>query len=104
MAENSEIAVCQRVIAAKSKSFDLASRLLPRSVRNDAVALYAWCRRCDDAIDEVPSEQILEALEVLTAEADAVYKGERLVDPIARAFQEVVRLRRIPREYVDELL
>lgn len=39
------------VIATHSKSFALASRLLPAHVRNDVMVLYAWCRRVDDIVD-----------------------------------------------------
>jgi len=34
-----------------SKSFALASRVLPPELRDDASMLYAWCRYCDDVID-----------------------------------------------------
>ena len=34
-----------------SKSFALASRVLPPNLRDDASMLYAWCRYCDDVID-----------------------------------------------------
>ncbi|MEP1230863.1 MAG: phytoene/squalene synthase family protein [Litorimonas sp.] len=34
-----------------SKSFALASRVLPPALRDDASMLYAWCRYCDDVID-----------------------------------------------------
>jgi len=34
-----------------SKSFALASRVLPPQLRGDASMLYAWCRYCDDIID-----------------------------------------------------
>ena len=38
-------------IKAGSKSFALASRVLPPNLRNDASMLYAWCRHCDDVVD-----------------------------------------------------
>lgn len=38
-------------IKAGSKSFALASRVLPPNLRDDASMLYAWCRYCDDVID-----------------------------------------------------
>lgn len=42
------------VIRQGSKSFSLASLFLPASYRERVLALYQWCRRCDDAIDEAP--------------------------------------------------
>jgi hypothetical protein len=44
-------------IAHHSKSFALASRLLPDAIANDAVLLYAYCRRTDDAIDLAPPRE-----------------------------------------------
>lgn len=34
-----------------SKSFALATRLLPRDIRDYTILLYAWCRHCDDVVD-----------------------------------------------------
>lgn len=101
MAETNE---GRRIIAEKSKSFSLASKLLPADIRDDAVAVYAWCRRCDDAIDDAPQESLDAALNALRSEADELFRGTTLPDSVGSAFQDVVRRRRIPREYVDELL
>ena len=38
--------------APESLSFHAASRLLPARVRDPALALYAFCRLADDAVDE----------------------------------------------------
>ncbi|MEM7728455.1 MAG: phytoene/squalene synthase family protein [Pseudomonadota bacterium] len=38
-------------IEVGSKSFALASKVLPPCIRDDASMLYAWCRYCDDVID-----------------------------------------------------
>ena len=35
-----------------SKSFAVAARLFRPAVRDDAFMLYAWCRHCDDLIDD----------------------------------------------------
>jgi phytoene synthase len=101
MAETNE---GRRIIAEKSKSFSLASKLLPADIRDDAVAVYAWCRRCDDAIDDAPQESLDAALNALRSEADELFRGTTLPDSVGSAFQDVVRRRRIPREYVDELM
>ena len=95
---------CRRIIAVHSKSFELASRLLPARARDDALAVYAWCRRCDDAIDHVPPGRLDEALRTLQVEAESIFRGDEQADVVAAAFQEVVVRRRIPRLYVDELL
>lgn len=40
------------VIQRHSRSFSLASRLLPARCRGSVHALYAWCRTVDDVVDE----------------------------------------------------
>ena len=42
----------QAVMARSGRTFHLASKLLPRQMREDAAALYAFCRRMDDLADE----------------------------------------------------
>jgi phytoene synthase len=98
------VALARAVIARHSKSFALAARLLPPRVRDDAVVLYAYCRRVDDAIDCAQPAEQAGALAALRAELDAVYGSRPLRDPLLAAFQRVVRSRAIPRAYAQELL
>jgi phytoene synthase len=92
------------VIVQHSKSFSLASRLLPTGVRDDAVLLYAWCRYADDAVDEAPESERVSALERLEAELESIYSGEALNDPLLDAFAELVRRVRMPKRYPAELV
>jgi phytoene synthase len=92
-------AEARRVLAEKSKSFALASKLLPASCRDDVAVIYAYCRHVDDAIDLVPVEERPAALARLRAEVDVVYAGDDVSE-----FAQVVRKHRIPRLYVDELI
>lgn len=95
---------CRAVLEEGSKSFALASRLLPASARNDAAVLYTFCRRADDEIDlRPPSEQSL-ALATLRARVSSVYAGEPQPDLPWQAFLELTRAVSLPREYPDELL
>jgi 15-cis-phytoene synthase len=91
-------------IAHHSKSFALASRLLPAAIADDAVVLYAYCRRADDAIDLAPSAEHAARLGDLRREVNAVYAGDTLDDALLAVFQQVVLRRRIPRAYLDELV
>lgn len=104
---------CRAIIRHHSKSFSLASRLLPRSSRDNAVVVYAWCRRADDAIDQavLPSgpgdakEAVLDQiLQRLRDELDHLYAGHHQTDPVLAAFQQVVFHRHIPILYPSELL
>ncbi len=102
--ERAAIARCHAVISDKSKSFRLASRLLPGWCRNQVVVIYAYCRHVDDAIDLAAPAQRPAALERLRRELDTIYSNRYTGDIILDAFSSVVRARAIPRLYLDELL
>jgi 15-cis-phytoene synthase len=91
-------------IERHSKSFALASRLLPERAAHGAALVYAWCRRADDAIDESSAESPAQALGRLRRELDAVYTGAPSPDPVLSAFRSVVRASSIPRKYPADLL
>lgn len=101
---NDALQSCYETIRRHSKSFSLASRLLPRDVRDRAVAVYAWCRRADDAIDLARDGGSREALRLLRAELEEVYAGREPDDPALRMFQLAVQERGIPRRYPEDLL
>ncbi|HEU4581317.1 MAG TPA: phytoene/squalene synthase family protein [Polyangiaceae bacterium] len=86
-------------IRRHSRSFSLAARLLPAAAREDAVVLYAWCRRADDAIDRARGEAPADALLRLRRELEQS-GGE----PLLVAFRRVLRERQIPLRYPLELL
>jgi phytoene synthase len=87
---------CRSILAGRSLSFRLAAGLLPRRRRDDAAVLYAWCRRCDDAVDERPAAEHEAALAALHEEVSLVYAGGTPEHPVGRAFAEVVRRYGIP--------
>lgn len=97
-------AACHAVMREHAKSFSIAARLLPRAVQDDVVALYAFCRRADDAVDEVPPTAGPAALARLRDELDAVYSGAPQTEAALVAFQRLVVRRRIPRAYPSALL
>lgn len=98
------LAASRQIIAFHSKSFALASRLLPHTVRDHAVVVYAWCRRADDAVDMASVAQGNTALAGLRRELDDVYAGRPVDHEIVAAFAEVVRRCQIPQRYPAELL
>lgn len=93
--------LARAVIVQHSKSFALASRLLPEPSRDEAAVLYAWCRRVDDAVDGAPATAGV--LARLRDDLDRAYAGET-TDPLLAAFGHLARLRHIPRAYPDALL
>ena len=104
-AASAAVAAASRVITQHSRSFSWAARLLPAKVRADAVVLYAWCRRADDAVDNAASvEQARAALGVLQQELDDLYEGREAKDLHLQAFADVVRRTAMPKTYPQELL
>lgn len=89
-----------------SKSFFAASRLLPARHRSAAVALYAFCRVADDAIDEAgpaPGASA-RALVMLRERLDAIYAGAPQAFLADRAFAHVVAEHGLPRAIPEALL
>jgi phytoene synthase len=95
---------CKETIAQNSKSFALASRLLPEPLRTDAIVLYAYCRHVDDAIDLVSKEEHFKALDGLRRELDDIFNGNVRQNSLNESFHELFIRRQIPRFYVEELL
>jgi phytoene synthase len=97
-----DLAACRAAIRTGSHSFHAASRLLPGRVRDPALALYAFCRLADDAVDEGADK--VGAVLRLRDRLDRVYAG-RPVDAAAdRAFAAVVETCEMPRALPDALL
>lgn len=99
-----DLAACRAILAAGSRSFAAASRLLPGRARDPVAAMYAFCRVADDAVDEAPTGGAGAAVEGLTARLDAIYAGRPAPDPVDRAFGDLVQTFHIPRAVPDALL
>jgi phytoene synthase len=97
----SPTALARAAIAHHSKSFALASRLLPPRVHDQTAVVYAFCRRADDAVDLGGDPAA--AVARLRRELTDVYRGVP-ADRELGAFAAVVRERRIPSRYPEELL
>jgi phytoene synthase len=96
---------CRDWIRIHSKSFYLSSLLLPSRVREASWALYAFCRRADDAVDNDNDNAVaLKRIERLRSRLDDVYKGRIGDDAIDRAFAIVVEKHGIPRVLPEALL
>ncbi len=87
--------LCDEAIFSGSKSFDAASRLLPRDVRIASRALYAFCRASDDLVDEGGMGRA--SIAQLQNRLNAIYGGASLALPCDRAFASVVEGYAIPK-------
>ena len=95
----------ERILRAGSKSFHLASRLLPARVRAPTFALYAFCRDADDAVDDASNDDAARsAVDVLRARIDRVYAGRPDGVLVERAFARVVERFEVPRAIPDALV
>jgi phytoene synthase len=92
---------CERVTALHSRSFSLASRLLPQEVRSAVHALYAFCRTVDDLVDE-PSENAEAALEAWKTPEQFARQPD--ADPIAIAWADARARFQIPDLYARQLI
>lgn len=100
---------CRASLEHNSKSFALAARFLPPDKRDAAAVVYAWCRRVDDAVDEVSTAAQPAALAQLRDELALIYSDTPLPRDTAdqrtlAAFRAVARTHRIPRIYPEELV
>ncbi len=95
----------ESILRRGSKSFHLASRLLPPRIRGAVLALYAFCRQADDMVDDSESgAPARAAVERLRARIDRVYGGGTQLGPVERAFAHVADEHRLPRVVLDWLV
>ena len=97
-----DMAHCAAAIRDGSRSFHAASRLLPSRVRDPALALYAFCRLADDAVDL--QEHKAEAVLRLHERLDLAYRGTPENAPADRAFAGMIEEFGMPRELPEALL
>lgn len=97
-----DLDACREKLANGSRTFLAASRLLPRRVRDPAIALYAFCREADDIIDIGGATE--GNLALLTDRLDGIYRHAPCASATDRAFCAVVHKFDIPRTLPDALI
>ena len=102
MIDPRDLEACTEAIRHGSLSFHAASKLLPKRVRDPALALYAFCRLADDEVD-LKAEKV-EAVLRLRDRLDLVYAGTPKDAAPDRAFAAVVEQFDMPRALPDALL
>ncbi|WP_291860961.1 phytoene/squalene synthase family protein [Bradyrhizobium sp.] len=97
-----DMAACRALLKGGSRTFHAASKVLPRRVSDAAVALYAFCRLADDAVDLGRNRAA--AVERLKDRLDRAYRDQPMDFAADRAFADVVARFSIPRELPEALL
>ncbi len=97
-----DLEACRAAIRHGSRSFHAASMLLPARVRDPALALYAFCRLADDAVDLDARKPA--AVRALHERLDRAYAGRPVDCAADRAFAAMVAEHDMPRALPEALL
>ena len=93
---------CAQLTRASSRTFYLASRLLPGRKRRAVRALYAFCRATDDMIDQAGGLE--DARRLLDDWQERVSRSPNAYDPIPLAWADTKARYRIPHGYEAQLI
>lgn len=92
---------CEAITSIHSRSFSLASGLLPGQKQQAARALYAFCRTADDIVDDSPSN----TAEILSDWSRRSLNGNPSPDDlIAVAWTDTRNAYQIPKRYAEQLI
>jgi phytoene synthase len=97
-------AVCEEMVRRQSSSFYWGMRLLPSPKRRALMAVYAWCRLCDDAVDTQHGEAAAAALSALESRLDRIVQGRPEEDAVDMALCDTAQRFRLPEEPFRQLL
>lgn len=94
---------CAAVTREHSRSFHLASALLPEEKRSAVRALYAFCRTVDDIVDRPTAAERDASLDYWRGQVQAASNTDQ-DDPVAAAWADTLLRYRIPRQYALQLI
>ena len=95
---------CQKLTRREAKNFYYAFVTLPQEKRKAIYAAYAFCRHCDDSVDEAASpEEKLSALADLQSSLVQAYRG-RAPTPMFLALADAAERYSIPEDYFQEII
>jgi len=95
---------CRNITRREAKNFYYAVVTLPPDKRKAVYAAYAFCRQCDDSVDEAASpEAKLSALTDLQVNLALAYEG-RSATPVFLALADTADRYDIPQEYFSEII
>ena len=97
-------AECRSITRREAKNFYYAFLTLPADKRRAIYAAYAFCRHCDDSVDEQgTAEAKLAALATLQSGLDQAFRG-RPESPVFMALADTADRYDIPQSYFREII
>ncbi len=104
MSADEAAAYCRQLATEHYENFTVASRLLPKSLRQDFCNIYAYCRWSDDLGDELESPAAaLTGLDWWQKQIDACFQGNA-THPVMVALQQTIRQHQLDQTPFDDLL
>lgn len=95
---------CRLITKREARNFFYAFLTLPAAKRRAIYAAYAFCRHCDDAVDELASlDDKQAALADLTARLDEAYNGNPQ-GPVFTALAHTAQTYDIPQSYFYDVI
>ena len=95
---------CRLITKREAKNFSYAFITLPPHKRKAIYAAYAFCRYCDDAVDQnIPPNDKLAALSDLRNQLEAAYRGNP-EGAVFTALAHTVRTHSIPIDYFYDVI
>lgn len=93
------------VTANNSRSFYMASALLPAEKRKAVRALYAFCRQVDDLVDDADPDNYAKTTDELDRlRLDMLNSQPSIDDPVALAWADTRHRYAIPHRYAEQLI
>lgn len=101
----SDYAACTALLDRSASNFALPIRLLPAAKRHGTTALYAFCRKADDLVDDQADKNAARrSLDDFAVDVATALAGGAAHDPVLRALTDTVRRFGVPIEHVQAVL
>lgn len=99
-------AECLHMAQSHYENFPVASRLLPKHLRQPISVIYAFARRADDFADEgdLSNDERIDALNDFTHKLDLVEQGKDADDTTFIALADVIKQHQLPISLFHDLL
>ena len=95
---------CRNITRREAKNFYYAFLTLPAAKRRAIYVAYAFCRNCDDSVDEdISPDAKLAALTEVQTHLERTYSGEAS-GPVYVALADVAKNYAIPQDYFQEVI